>query len=217
MSDVTPTRSALIEFKEERQAMHEGYVFLDEMCLLLASEIVAELRRYADLEANFLPACERAVAALSAAIGRHGLEELLVYPVPELDQARAEIIPRSLVGVRLLEARLHLALPALPAQPQQPVNASPEARDCRAAFADLIEMAAPLAAVSGNLERLYLAYHRASQRARALQDVLLPELDRTVYDLEAGLEDLEREDAIAMRLKPHLRASGDRVGDSPRR
>jgi hypothetical protein len=36
---------------------------------------------------------------------------------------------------------------------------------------------------------------------RALQNVLLPELDRTVYDLEAGLEDLEREDAIAMRLK----------------
>ena len=198
MSDVTPTRSAVIELKEERHAIREGHVFLDEKCLLLAGEIVAELRRSAGLEANFLHACNRAATALSAAIGRHGLEELLAYPVAGLDQARAEITPRSLMGVRLLEARLNLQLSV---QPEQVVNASPEAQACRKAFADVIEMAAPLAAVSGNLERLYLEYRRALRRARALQDVLLPELDRTVYDLEARLEDLEREDAIAMRLK----------------
>lgn len=198
MSDVTPTRSAVIELKEEQNAMREGHVFLDEKCLLLAGEIVAELRRCAELEAGFLPACTRAAAALRAAIGRHGLEELLVYPAAGLEQAKAEIIPRSLVGVRLLDARLHLRL-AAPLLP--PVNASPEARGCREAFAEVIEMAAPLAALSGNLERLYLAYRRALRRARALQDVLLPELDRTVYEMEAGLEDLEREDAIAMHLK----------------
>lgn len=197
MSEVTPTRSAVLELKEERHAMREGHVFLDEKCLLLAGEIVAELRRYAELEAAFLPACQRAAAALGAAIGRHGLEELLVYPAPGLAQAHAELVPRSLVGVRLLQARLQLHLPA----PTQWVNASPEARGCREAFAEVIEMAAPLAALSGNLERLYLAYRRALRRARALQDVLLPELDQTVYELEAGLEDLEREDAIAMRLK----------------
>jgi V/A-type H+-transporting ATPase subunit D len=201
MSEVTPTRSAVLELKEERHAMREGHVFLDEKCLLLAGEIVAELRRYAELEAEFLPACQRATAALHAAIGRHGLEELLVYPTAGLEQARAELIPRSLVGVHLLEARLQLELAAPPEPLMQGVNASPEARGCREAFAELIEMAAPLAALSGNLERLYLAYRRALRRARALQDVLLPELDQTVYELEAGLEDLEREDAIAMRLK----------------
>ena len=198
MSEVTPTRSAVLELKEERHAMREGHVFLDEKCLLLAGEIVAELRRQAELEADFLSACQRATGALGAAIGRHGLEELLVYPAPELAQAHADLIPRSLVGVRLLEARWQLQLPA---PPTQWVNASPEARECRVAFAELIEKAAPLAALSGNLERLYLAYRRALRRARALQDVLLPELDQTVYELEAGLEDLEREDAIAMRLK----------------
>ncbi len=198
MSGATPTRSAVIELKEERQALREGYAFLDEKCLLLAGEIVAELRRCAELESGLLQACERAAAALGAAIGRHGLEELLVYPARGLDQAQADIRPRSLVGVRLLEARLQLKPPVPPAQP---VNASPEARGCSEAFADVINMAAPLAAISGNLERLYLAYRRALRRARALQDVLLPELDWTVNDMEAGLEDLEREDAIATRLK----------------
>ena len=59
--------------------------------------------------------------------------------------------------------------------------------------------AAPLAAVTGNLERLSLEYRRAVRRARALQDVLLPELDRTLREIETRLEELEQEDAIAMR------------------
>ena len=37
------------------------------------------------------------------------------------------------------------------------------------------------------------------RRARALQDVLLPEPDRTLSDIETRLEELEQEDAIAMR------------------
>ena len=46
VSDANPTRSAVIEMKDERRAMHEGYVFLDEKCLLLAGEILRELERY---------------------------------------------------------------------------------------------------------------------------------------------------------------------------
>ena len=57
----------------------------------------------------------------------------------------------------------------------------------------------PLAASSGNLERLSLEYRRSVRRARALQDVLLPELDRSIADIESRLEELEQEDAIWMR------------------
>ena len=37
------------------------------------------------------------------------------------------------------------------------------------------------------------------RRARALQDVMLPELDHSIYDVESRLEELEQEDAIWMR------------------
>ena len=39
----------------------------------------------------------------------------------------------------------------------------------------------------------------AKTRARALQDVMLPELDRTIGEIDSRLEELEREDAIWMR------------------
>ena len=39
MSETTPTRAAVLELKDEQRAMHEGYVFLDEKCLLLGGKM----------------------------------------------------------------------------------------------------------------------------------------------------------------------------------
>jgi V/A-type H+-transporting ATPase subunit D len=197
--DITPTRSAALELNDERRAMHEGYVFLDEKCLLLAGEMLRELARYTDLNRAFLAAWEAALATLQAAVAHHGLGGLQVHPPANLGSARLRRTPRSLMGVRLQEAELVTEAPSAPPA----VDHSPEAEACRRAFARLLAHAAPLAAVAGNLERLQQEYRRAVRRARALQDVLLPELDRTVAEIETRLAELEQEDAIWMR-QPHL-------------
>jgi V/A-type H+-transporting ATPase subunit D len=193
--DVTPTRSVVQELKEERMAMHEGYVFLDEKCLLLAGEMLRELARYAASKRAFLAAWEVAVAALQGAVARHGLDGLEVYPPADLRGAVVQRAPRTLMGVRLQDATF--AAPAIPAPPA--VDASPEAEACRRAFRELLVFAAPLAGITGNLERLHYEYRRAVRRARALQDVLLPEVSRSVHEIETRLEELEQEDAIWMR------------------
>jgi V/A-type H+-transporting ATPase subunit D len=99
------------------------------------------------------------------------------------------------MGVRLVEAELALEAPPNPTA----VDRSPEADACRGAFAALAALAAEVAASSANLERLDVEYRRAVRRARALQDVLLPELDRTIAELDTRLAELEQEDAIWMR------------------
>ncbi len=197
MSDANPTRSAVIEMKDERRAMHEGYVFLDEKCLLLAGEILRELAQYGRLQREFIGLHEAAMAALQAAVARHGLEGLQVQPPADLSQAQLTRRTRSLMGVPLQAAEaLAAAAPAPPA-----VNPSPEAQACRRAFAALLAAAAPLAALAGNLERLSFEYRRSVRRARALQDVMLPELARSIYDIENRLEELEQEDAIWIRQR----------------
>lgn len=198
MSDVTPTRAAALELKDERRAMREGYVFLDEKCLLLAGEILRELGRYATLSRALSVAHEDAIATLQAAIARHGLEGIEVYPPGREAEAELVLSPRSVMGVRLQEAVWRSG----ERPPEPAVHPSPEATACRRAFAAVIGAAAPLAAVTGNLERLSLEYRRAVRRARALQDVLLPELDRTLWEVETRLEELEQEDAISMRRRP---------------
>ncbi|MCK7477986.1 MAG: hypothetical protein M0C28_11555 [Candidatus Moduliflexus flocculans] len=46
MAEFTPTRSLAIALAEERRTMREGYAFLDEKCLLLAGEMLREVRQH---------------------------------------------------------------------------------------------------------------------------------------------------------------------------
>lgn len=206
MTDRSPTRAALLELQDERHAMREGHAFLDEKCLLLAGEMLRQLARHADLESALRAAHEAAMRALQAALARHGLQGLQVQPAlaalatQAAGDTRLAIEAASLMGVRLQQARWAgtpaAAPPALAAQ-----EASPEAGACRQAFAALVAAAAPLAAVGGNLERLSQEYRRSVRRARALQDVLLPELARDIGAIETALEEHEQQDLISMRRR----------------
>ncbi len=198
MSETSPTRAVVLELKDEQRAMHEGYVFLDEKCLLLAGEILRELARYAAFDRAFMTAHAAAMAALQDALARHGLDQLQVYPALDPSAATIDRTARSIMGVRLQDATWEAADAIVP----RAVAPSPEAEACRRAFLALVAAAVPLAAASGNLERLSFEYRRSVRRARALQDVLLPELDDEVYSIETRLEELEQEDAIAMRYRP---------------
>jgi V/A-type H+-transporting ATPase subunit D len=195
VSEVTPTRSTVIALAEERHAMHDSYVFLDEKCLLLAQGLMKELRSYRRLSADLRVASGEAAAALQGALARHGLEGLQCYPATDLADAAPAVKRLRLMGVALQEAALELVgRPRL-----EPVNPSPEAEACRESHVRVTQLAAELAAVSGNLERLHREYRRSVRRVRALQDVLLPEVDRTINEIETSLEDLEREEAVWLR------------------
>jgi V/A-type H+-transporting ATPase subunit D len=196
MREASPTRAALLELQDERRALHEGHVFLDEKCLLLAGEMLRQLQQHARLERQLGQAHEAAMDALRAALGRHGLQGLQVLPPREDPGTRLGISASSLMGVPLQQAQW---TPGPPAPEPPSIAPSPELRACRRAFAAYAAAAAPLAAVNGNLERLSQEYRRSVRRARALQDVMLPELERDIAGIETGLEELEQQDALAMR------------------
>lgn len=196
MSELTPTRSLLIVLAEERSTMREGYAFLDEKCLLLAGEMLQQVRRQQSLAGQIEAALQAARKALAAALARHGLHGLQVYP-RELTARRLQVEFRSLLGVALLQTQAPGAPPpALPA-----VNRSPEAEACRMAWDRVLELLAELAGLSASLARLHAEYRRTVRRVRALQDVLLPELDADIADIDARLEDIEREDAATVRAR----------------
>jgi V/A-type H+-transporting ATPase subunit D len=196
VADVAPSRSAILELRDDRQAMVEGHSFLDEKCLAIAAEIVRELARYLALEKALLLASHEAARALQSAIARHGLAELQAHPVAAETPLARGGKARSVMGVPIADAALSRA----PVTAEAPEWGSPEATACGTAFARLLALAPQVGAAAGNLERLSEEYRRSIRRARALDDVLIPEAARELAAMETALEDLEREDAIAMRL-----------------
>jgi V/A-type H+-transporting ATPase subunit D len=196
VSDVTPTRSLALALKDERRTMREGHAFLDEKCLLLAGAMLQEVRRFEQLQAELAGLQRAALRALQLAAGRHGLQGLQCYPPADASPLRVLTTRRSLLGVALLAAKLEgAATRAAPA-----ANPSPEAEAARSAFTKVLAHLTEMAAMMGNLERLYQEYRKTVRRVRALQDVLLPEIDRTVYDIESRLEELEQDEALWLRF-----------------
>ncbi len=197
MRELVPTHSALLDLRQEREGMQEGYQFLDEKRLVLAAEIVNELQRYATVRQRMNTLSAEAAGALRAAVMRHGLEGLQIYPAASVPDAELEVVQRSVLGVPLQRARVHAQdAPALTLD-----YASPEASQCCRAFRALLPVAAEMAAVSGNLQRLRDEYRHTARRARALEDVLIPELDETLAALELAMEDLEREEVVRARYR----------------
>jgi V/A-type H+-transporting ATPase subunit D len=220
MADRHPTRAVLLEMQDERHAMREGHAFLDEKCLLLAGEMLRELAAHDRLERAFSTAHEAALAALQRALMRHGLDGLQVHPVAAPagapGDAALEVRRSALMGVPLQQARWRAEPPRDGAPPPEhaPLLPSPEAEACRDAFAALLAQAAPLAATAGNLERLSAEYRRSVRRARALQDVLLPELEHELRAVETALEELEQQDLVSMR-RPAAAASAAASASTP--
>lgn len=198
VSELAPTRSVVLQLREEQDVVLEAYEFLDEKRLLLAAELLRQLHRYESLLQDYEVLRQQAERALFATIGRHGLQGAQVYPGRYLEYADMLHSKTLFMGVILLTTELqfpdeHTARPAC--------NPSPEAEQCRRVFSDMLQLAAVLAGVSGNVHRLLEEYRRTERRARALENVVIPEIAQNLRELSAQLDEQEQEDIVRIHLK----------------
>lgn len=196
MADIVPTRSALMELRDEQVVMREGHAFLDEKRVLIANEIVKQLKRHATIKREFQAHFAEARSSLTRAVQRHGVEGLSTYPAAG-SPGRFRSQRRGLLGVILQEARLDID----EARQAQADLATPEGEQCKTNFRVVLEDMAALAAVTANLKRLYQEYRSTERRTRALEDVIIPELDERIQSISDVLEAQELEEAVRVRYR----------------
>ena len=192
-----PTRSAVLELKAERGVVSEAYDFLDEKRLLLAAELLHQLAEYDHLRQELEELRQPAVSALAQAVALHGLQGLSVYPAVTLEKAHFETETRNFMGVMLTTTRMQLT-------DDSAINAacpSSETRICQLAFRKMLEVSGRLAGLSGSLYRLLAEYRLTERRARALENVILPEIEQSLRVMTTHLEELEFEDAVRVRVR----------------
>lgn len=192
----TASRSAFLDLQDEQRLVNDGYEFLDEKRILLAAELLRQRAAWRDARAAFMIRWEHASKALPAAAADQGLEGLLVHPPDTLEAARLQVAERPYVGQVMLEASIELGDRELSGEPVRP---SPEVRRCAEAFRAVLEAAAPLAAITANVERLMREYRRTERRVRALENVVLPEIRHDLAAMEEHLDLNEQEEVIRVR------------------
>lgn len=191
--ELPTTRIALLELGEERRTAREGYDLLDEKRMLLAARMLKLIATIADRRRTLGATRERAVVALRAALERHGLQELETLPVADV-AFRTAIATERVLGVELVTASAQ-------AEARGDVATSPEAHACAAAWRAVGSESVELAALECSLWRLSAEYARTERRASAIENVLLPELERGIATIEGGLEAIEQEDAVRVHRR----------------
>ena len=195
-----PTQAAVLELREERVVVSEAYDFLDEKRLLLAAEMLRQLETYDRVSDQITASAAAAGRSLRAAAGRHGLQGLSVYPAASLENAPVEMRRRNFMGVTLVDT--DLTLPASAGDDAaMACNPTSEAEQCRAGFLELLKLTAVQAGVSGNLHRLSREYRVTERRARALENVILPEIEQSMRIMTGHLEELVFEDMMRVHLQ----------------
>ena len=197
-SDMAPTRSAILQLREEHDVILEAYDFLDEKRLLLAAELLRQLQNYEGKIVQYETLRQKAEYALVATIKRHGLQGTQVYPGHYLENAVLTSEKYQFMGVRLMTTMLNISEENVKQTASHP---SPEAEECRELFQRMVLLAAEIAGISGNLHRLLEEYRRTERRARALENVVIPEMSHNLREMNAQLEELDQEDIVRVHLK----------------
>jgi len=193
-ASIIATRVALLELRDERRQVQEGYELLDEKRVMLATEILRQLREHTARQDQLREHEAAARAAFAAAVATHGFDDVTVAPSCPLGEALLRRENRRFLGIALVDA--HLDVAPLEAQAG---GSSPELRSCAHAFRQVAADYVALSACAGNLRRLIRDYVRTERRARALENVLLPEIDASLRFVEEQLDAVDQEEAVRVR------------------
>jgi V/A-type H+-transporting ATPase subunit D len=194
--EILATRVAFLEMQDERRLVREGYELLDEKRMLLATEIMRQLRAHAEQQQRLHALTLEAREALTGAVDACGFDDLTVQRRQSLDGHRLRTESANFLGITLQVASLEepgrgVVFPAL--------QTLPEARACADAFRRLLAAHSAAAACEGNLRRLAREYERTERRARALENVVLPEIDVSLRYIEEQLDAVDQEEAVRVR------------------
>ena len=198
--EITATRIALLELKDEQRLAQEGYTLLDEKRILLASEIQRQLARLACLRRECAALESEMRSRTNSAVGRHGMDELSVYPPLSLAEDRLVMRRSRLLGLELLAVHMETSVRPPPSH-EQPVNPTPEARACANAHRQWLVRAVELAGCCVNLRRLARDYVRTERRAKAIENVLMPEIVSSLKLIEEQLEGMDQEEVARLRRR----------------
>lgn len=188
MTERPMTRAEAISLSDEKRLVEQGFEFLDEKRVILASEIISRLSDWEEFASRRDEAVLEARSALAREVRRYGFEALQ-FRAAEPFAEGPEVRPVRFLGARLIAA-----------SGREPAAARGEEGSVARAFGELHEVLAEMALLSANLFRLADEYRRTERRAKALENVLIPEIVADLKRIEAQLEANELEDAVRVRI-----------------
>jgi V/A-type H+-transporting ATPase subunit D len=193
------SKAVLIERREERALVGQAKNILEEQRDLLAHRMIDLIKRLEAIEQELDERITAARTAVRRAILRHGSNGIRGFARGQTELPDVQWSPRRILGSVWLEPPSQLGGVRAP-ELGDGWEVSVEVERATMAFHRLLRMAAELAPVYNNLERLTDAFARTQRRVSALEHIILPDLEGSIKEIERVLDEADRENLVRAHL-----------------
>lgn len=188
-----PSKTLLLERREERALVTEGKSVLEDRRDTLAQAMMTELRAAVPMRDSLKEALDAALADLRQAGLRHGPGGLRRLAADEPVCPDPGWQAGNYFGIGMVSAA-GTEQAELP--PETRWDSTEETARARVSFHRLMACIVALTARLNNLTRLTREFRRTQRKVNALEHVVVPELQQSIRSIEFALEEMERENMV---------------------
>jgi len=195
--DVPPTKSNLLELKDQLAMARTGYDLLEEKREVLVSELLAIIDDAEYLRREVNQRLEAAFRALREAVVELGRDQVERAALACGAPARIEVRERSIMGVlvplmerEVRELELQYGL----------LGTSARLDEALERFHQALEVILRLAETETTAWRLAVELRKTQRRVNALENIFIPQYEETIRYIESMLAEVERESIFQMKL-----------------
>ncbi|BDF71817.1 V-type ATP synthase subunit D [Oscillospiraceae bacterium] len=195
MAAILPTKGNLMSAKRSRALASTGYELLDRKRNILIREMMGLMDTAKAVQDQIDVVFTEAYAALQKANISLGICDRIAESVA-VDESLT-IQYRSVMGVELP----HIPDRSPPPRPEYGFASTSSALDdAYIKFHRVKELTRQLAEVETSIYRLAESIRKTQKRANALQNIVIPNFDRTVRFITDALEEKEREEFVRLKV-----------------
>ena len=206
MAAILPTKGNLMAAKRSRALASTGYELMDRKRNILVREMMGLMDTAKEVQEQIGVVFAEAYAALQLANIKLGICDRIAQAVDVDDTV--EIQYRSVMGVEI--PRLPDRTP--PPRPEYGLGSTCSALDdAYLKFHRVKVLVRELAEVETSIYRLADAIRKTQKRANALQNIVIPDFDRTIRVITDALEEKEREEFVRLKVIKRQKTSKKRA------
>jgi len=197
--ELKPTRMELINLRRRKRLAERGLALLKEKRDALVMELLSLAKEYQSVVLEVREKLEKALSQLALArayMGAYKLNEVITSIRPQL---AIEVRTRNIMGVKTPVFKV-VQLADSGAPPYNLLGTVAILDEAAKAFKDVFASVIRLAEIQAVAKRIAEEVEKAKRRVNALENIVIPTIERNIKSIELYLDERAREDIFRLRL-----------------
>lgn len=197
--ELKPTRMELINLRRRKRLAERGLALLKEKRDALVMELLSLAREYQNVVLEVRERLEKALSQLALArahIGAYKFNEVIASLRP---QVSIEVKTRNIMGVTTPMFKV-VRLADVEVPPYNLIGTTALLDEAVKSFRDAFALVIRLAEIQAVARRIAEEVEKAKRRVNALENVVIPMIERNIKAIELYLDERAREDIFRLRL-----------------